>query len=422
MTWREPWRASHAWMSCALLLMAFAVPAVGNAQESARSTDTAQAPALTLRQALDAAWQRSVEASESRGRQARVQADQEVSQTWLAGPAAVSLAQREGKPGASMVGRETEVGLALPLWRLEQRAAGGHAVQSQLAWTQAFEQAERLRLLGRLREAIHAVHLADVGLQQALRQAETLHQLAEDIQRRVRVGDLAPADALVARAESLAAQAQVSAARQALGIQQSSWRLLTGTAPIPLQPAAVPALTQLPETHPELILANADVELSQRRLAFARVQRTDSPELTVGMRQERPVQGAAAQNSVVMGVRMPIGGQVYQQPRIASALGELDLAQTQAHRTRERLVSDLALAQSQVSQSLSQLQVERERSFLLKERARLIDKSFRAGETALPEMLHALAAAAIAESAYARQKINHQLAISRLEQALGWLP
>jgi hypothetical protein len=52
----------------------------------------------------------------------------------------------------------------------------------------------------------------------------------------------------------------------------------------------------------------------------------------------------------------------------------------------------------------------------------LIDKSFRAGETALPEMLRALAAAASAESAYARQQIHHQLAIARLEQALGLLP
>jgi outer membrane protein TolC len=98
------------------------------------------------------------------------------------------------------------------------------------------------------------------------------------------------------------------------------------------------------------------------------------------------------------------------------------MAQTQAQRTRQRLETDLALAQSQLSQSLGQLDAERERSSLLAERARLIDKSFRAGETALPEMLRALASAASAESAYARQQVNHQLAIGRLEQALGLLP
>ena len=168
--------------------------------------------------------------------------------------------------------------------------------------------------------------------------------------------------------------------------------------------------------------ANAAVDLGQRRAELARVQRPDSPELTLGVRQDRPGQAASSQNSVVMAIRLPFGGQVYQQPRIAAALSEVEIAQTQAQRTRERLEAELALAQSQLSQSLAQLDAERERSTLLAERARLIDKSFRAGETALPEMLRALAAAASAESALARQQINHQLAITRLEQALGLLP
>jgi outer membrane protein TolC len=117
-----------------------------------------------------------------------------------------------------------------------------------------------------------------------------------------------------------------------------------------------------------------------------------------------------------------VGGQVYQQPRIAAALGERDIAQTQALRTRQRLAAELTLAQSQLSLSQTQLTAEGERAQLLAERARLIDKSFRAGESALPDMLRALTAASSAESAFARQQINHQTAIARIEQALGLLP
>jgi outer membrane protein TolC len=266
------------------------------------------------------------------------------------------------------------------------------------------------------------VYLAEAELQQAQRHVETLSQLAEDVQRRVRAGDLAPADALAARSELLAAQAQASAARQALGTQQVQWRLLTGL-PVPkFQTTVASTLAEIPDSHPELLLASAAIDLGQRRAELARVQRTDSPELMLGMRQERPGQGVSAQSTVVMSIKVPVGGQVYQQPRIAAALGELDIAQTQAQRTRERLSAELALAQSQLSQSVYQLEGERERAALLAERAQLIDKSFRAGESALPEMLRALAAAANAQSAYARQKINHQMAISRLEQALGLLP
>jgi outer membrane protein TolC len=287
---------------------------------------------------------------------------------------------------------------------------------------QATEQAQRLRLAGRLREAIGALHLADVELQQVERQVQVLGQLTQDVERRVRAGDLARADALAARSEWLAAQAQASSARQALGIQLAHWHLLTGVPPLKVQTSLATSLTQLPDNHPELVLASAAMDLGQRRADLAQVQRPDSPQLTLGMRQEQPGQGANSQSSLVVALRLPLGGQFYQQPRIAAALGELGILQTQSQRTLERLTAEVALAQSQLGLVQVQLQAEQERAQLLAERARLIDKSFRAGESALPEMLRALAASASAESALARQQINHQTAMARLEQALGLLP
>ena len=422
LTWFGPWQSTRALMSCVLVYMAVAVSASVRAQDTKQVLLTAEKVSLTLNQALEAAWQRSLEASESRSRLAIVQADQAVNQNWLAAAPAFSLGQRDGKAGTPSGSRETELGLSFPLWWPGQRAAGGQATQSQLGLSHATEQAERLRLAGRLREAIGSVHLAEAELHQVERQVQDLGQLTQDVEKRVRAGDLSPSDALAARSELLGAQAQAVAARQVLAFQQSHWHLLTGVPSLKLQTRAAPALAQLLDTHPELVLANAAVDLGQRRADLARVQRSDSPELSLGMRQERPGQGAGLQSSVVVALRVPVGGQVYQQPRIAAALGELDIAQTQALRTRQRLTAEVTLAQSQLSLSQVQLQAERERAKLLAERARLIDKSFRAGETALPEMLRALAAAVSAESALARQQINYQTAISRLEQTLGLLP
>lgn len=402
--------------------MALATSMPVRAQPSVQSPPHVEVASYTLNQALEAAWQRSLEVSESRGRFARAQADLAVSQSWLAAAPAVSMGQREGRTGAPVGSRETELGMAFPLWRLGQRTAGEQAAQFQSGWVQVTEQVERLRLAGRLREAIGAWNLAEVELQQVERQVQVLEQLTQDVERRVRAGDLAPSDALASRAEWLAAQALASAARQALGVQKSKWHLLTGLAPMKLQANVVPASAQLPDNHPELVLASATMDLGQRRADLARVQRPDSPQLTLGMRQEHSGQGSSSQSSVVVALRVPVGGQIYQQPRIAAALGELDMAQTQAQRTRERLTAELELAQSQLDLGQAQLQAERERAQLLVERARLIDKSFRAGETALPEMLRAMAAAASAESGFARQQINHLTAMARLEQALGLLP
>ena len=422
LTWFWPWHSARALLSCVLVCMALVFPAFGQAQDIKQVEPSAANVSLTLNQALEAAWQRSLEASESRSRLAIVQADQAVNQNWLAAAPAFSIGQRDGKAGTPSGSRETELGMSFPLWWPGQRAAGGQATQSQLGLSHATEQAERLRLAGRLREVIGSLHLAEAELHQVERQVQDLGQLTQDVEKRVRAGDLSPSDALAARSELLGAQAQAVAARQALAVQQSHWHFLTGVPSLKLQTRAAPALAQLPDTHPELVLANAALDLGQRRADLARVQRSDSPELSLGMRQDRPGQGAGLQSSVVVALRVPVGGQVYQQPRIAAALGELDIAQTQALRTRQRLTAEVTLAQSQLSLSQAQLQAERERTQLLAERARLIEKSFRAGETALPEMLRALAAAVSAESALARQQINHQTAIARIEQALGLLP
>ena len=91
LTWFGPWHLTRALMSCVLVYMALAVSASVRAQDSKQVSLTAEKVSLTLNQALEAAWQRSLEASESRGRLAIVQADQAVNQNWLAAAPAFSL-------------------------------------------------------------------------------------------------------------------------------------------------------------------------------------------------------------------------------------------------------------------------------------------------------------------------------------------
>jgi len=59
---------------------------------------------------------------------------------------------------------------------------------------------------------------------------------------------------------------------------------------------------------------------------------------------------------------------------------------------------------------------------LLRERAALIEKSFKAGETPLPEMLRALTAATQAEASVARARAALGQAHARLQQAQGVMP
>lgn len=393
-------------------------------------SDPGSAPAtgsVTLPAALDAAWQRAVAARESEGQRRRAEADRTAAGSFWAAPPSLELSHRNDRLHRNAGSRETEVGVAVPLWLPGQRAARAGTANAAAAQARAAEQVARLRLAGELREAAWQIAAAQAELAQADTQAQGLKQLADDVERRVRAGDLARADALAAQAEQLAAAAMQAEVRLRLQAARARWTLLTGLTSAPELTATTndvaPGSAELhPVPHPELQLASQSTELARQRVELMRRSRRDAPELTVGVRQDVPGRAEASQGSLVVGLRLPFGTDDRNRPLEAAALTELEVAQTQEQRLRERLDSDITAARDAQRSAQAQLDAETARARLLRERATLIDKSFRAGETPLPDLLRALAAAAHADSAAARQTVALGLARARLQQALGLLP
>ena len=379
---------------------------------------------ITLRDALDAAWQRAVSAREADGQRRRADAEGVAAgRLWAAAPT-LELSHRNDRLQSHAGRRETEIGMALPLWLPGQRTALVATAQASQAQARAAEQVARLRLAGELRVAAWQVAALQAEAGQVEAQAVALRQLAGDVERRVRAGDLARADSLAAQAEQLAATAALAEVRQRLQAARTHWTLLTGLTALPDLPVSTapdPAPAEV-AAHPEWQLASQSAELARRRLDLVRHSRSDAPGLTVGVRQDTPGRGEASQGSFVVGLRLPFGTDDRNRPLEAAALSELDVAQTLGQRLRERLDSDIATARDGLRSAESQLNAETARVRLLRERATLIDKSFRAGETPLPDLLRALAAAAQADSAVTRQTAAMGLARAQLQQALGLLP
>lgn len=413
--------------ACALAGSLAGVPAWAQPAASPAAASPAPSPAtsasVSLRGALDAAWQRAVSAREADGQRRRAEAERSSADRLWAAPPTLELSHRADRLLGSGGGRETEVGIAVPLWLPGQKAARTGAADGAVALAQAAEQAARLRLAGDLREAAWQVATLQAEFHQAEAQAHALSQLADDVERRVRAGDLARADSLAAQAEQLAAAAAVTDTRQRLQAAKARWTLLTGLAVLPDLSAGI-AIDTAADTarHPEWRLASQATELARKRVDLMRQSRRDAPELTVGVRQDAPGRGQASQGSLVVGLRLPFGTDDRNRPLEAAALADLDIAQTQEQRLRERLDIELASARDAERSAQAQLDAETARARLLRERATLVDRSFRAGETPLPDLLRALGAAAQADSAVARQTAALGLARARLQQALGLLP
>ena len=313
--------------------------------------------------------------------------------------------------------------MAVPLWLPGQRVARAGTADAAAAQALAAEQVARLRLAGELREAAWQIAAAQAELAQANTQAQGLKQLADDVERRVRAGDLARADALAAQAEQLAAAALQAEVRLRHQAARARWTLLTGLTSAPdLTATTNDVAPDSAASHPDLRLASQSTELARQRVELMHRSRRDAPELIVGVRQDVPGRAEASQGSLVVGLRLPFGTDDRNRPLEAAALSELDVAQTHEQRLRERVDSEIAAARDVLRSAQVQFDAETARGRLLRERAALIDKSFRAGETPLPDLLRALAAAAQADSAAAGQTAALGVARARLQQTLGLLP
>lgn len=415
-------------LSCALI-----GAAVAQANTAASLSATASPVAPTLAQAVEAAWQRATQAREAEGQTRRAAAERVAIASPWAAPPALEFSYRDDRMQTAAGRREAEAGLAWPLWLPGQRTARGAAVDADVELSQAVVLAGRLHFAGLVREAAWgiAAHRAEADLADV--QVRSLQEIADDVQRRVKAGDLAHADALTAHTEMLAAQSAQLAARQRLNASYAQWTTLTGLPLVPdfAQVTVSPDAGDIAshgsspftvETHPEARVAALTVERARKRLDVVAATRRDPPELLLRIRQDIPGRGEPAQNSIGVGLRIPLGTASRNQPLQAAALSELDVALTQKQRTEERLAADAALAEAVAQTAEQQLEVDRQRSALLRERASLIDRSFKAGETPLPEFLRALAAANQADTSFARQQAVLGLARARLQQSLGILP
>jgi outer membrane protein, heavy metal efflux system len=314
----------------------WAQPAASPTPAPAPASGAAAAP-VSLRAALGAAWQRAIVAREADGQRRRADADRlATSRLWASAPT-LELGHRDDRLHSHAGQRETEIGIAMPLWLPGQRAARAGSADAAIAQAVSAEQVARLRVAGEVREAAWQLASLQAEARQAEAQATALRQVADDVDRRVRAGDLARADSLAAQAEFLGASAALADASQRQRSAQARWTLLTGLTALPDLPGAsepdafaVEVAVEVAvdvAVHPERVLASQSVELARKRLELVRHSRRDPPELTVGVRQDMPGRGEASQGSLALGLRLPFGTDDRNRPLEAAALSELDIAQ-----------------------------------------------------------------------------------------------
>ncbi len=416
---RRRFWARPSWLAFALLACASA-----HAQPSAAPG----APAALehpLRRGFDAAWERQPERLSAPLRRDAVDAARHSAQRWTADAPALELTGKTDRLNRNAGSREVDATVAIPLWLPGERSRSLAAADAQAHELDARLSATRLTLA----EQVRSIYWEHVRARQEHQLAEErlrhARSLADDVTRRLKAGDLAQADAhqadgAVAAAESTVAEAKAAASRAA-----RKWQTLTGLSMPPEADAfaePLPAASETHTAHPALRALSAQAESARRQRDLASAQRWANPELALGAVRERGAAGERYEQSVVLGIRVPLGRNSGSQARLATASADQLEAETTLTREVQRVDADVAAARDDVNALRSSFEAADKRARLARESRGFFEKSFRLGEADLPTRLRVDLEAFEAERQAARARTELSAAISALRQAMGLLP
>ena len=408
------------------LALAVAAAAAAIAPLPASAQAGPAAAVFTLAQAFDAAWQRQPEARSADARRQAAEAQLSFAQRWTAEPMALELSAKGDRLTGNRGAREVEVGIAAPLWLPGEQRGAQAVAQAERGTVDSRIGAARWRLAGAVRDAWWAAQRA--ALETALAQARLVNaqQLADDVVRHVKVGDLARSDQLQADGGVAAAHSALLEAQSAQAQSRQALRALLGTEPAQaLVASAEPTTARASRPaadHPGLRELADRAELARRTRELTALQTRANPELTVSAARDRGAFGEAYGRSLAVGIRIPFGSDDRQRSRLAAAAAELTEAESQLELERSRIASDIAAAEFRVGAARLVVDAADRRAALAVETRRIFEKSFRLGETDLHTRLRVELEAFEAERQRERSHIDLAQAVSQWRQALGLLP
>lgn len=396
----------------------------------AQAASPASPVVTTLRQAFDAAWARQPEAQSLDMRRAAALARHESVDRWSAEPPAFEVSGKTDQLHRNDGSREYEIGLAVPLWLPGERASTAALADAEVRANTSRTLAAQLRTAAGVRAAYWDWQRARIDVLVARERLASARELAADVSKRVRAGDLARADQHQADGALATAEASLAEASGALAGAEQQLRALTGMTPAlaaeglsvaEAEPAPAPPVA-LGAGHPAIAELRDRAELAQRSMTLAGIQGRANPELNLATTRERGASGESWQQTVTIGVRIPFGSDTRNRARVASASAEAIEAETQLRLERERLTAEVDTARVRVESARTLVASAEQRAQLARESRGFFQKAFRLGETDLPTRLRIELEAAEAERQVARTRIELAAAVSALRQAIGLLP
>jgi len=340
--------------------------------------------------------------------------------------------QRNSVAGNLRNYNETEIEAGMPLWLPGQRDAYAATVSSGVIEVEEKLGRRRLEVAGLLRDAWWGAKRAEREVVVARTRVATAHEIGADMTRRVQLGDAAEADALLAKNETLAAETELAQAEGAEKVARVNYAALTGGAPPDGALEVTRSAGDLDE-HPALRALRAAVARAETQAQLVEATPIDNPEFGVFGRQEHnnqfstdPRQEITDQRTdsttVGMRFRIPLPTPGRNEPRRAEAAAEVERARAEYERARRIVVAEIKAARVALAAAQKAAGLADKRLAVANEQFELSRKSFALGEVSAFDLYRVRQIQLEAQRMQANAAVNVGMAVSRVNQALGFAP
>jgi len=255
-------------------------------------------------------------------------------------------------------------------------------------------------------------------------------KLTSVVQRRVELGDLARADALLAESDQLEKKTALVQAEAEVMHARKAYQNLTrmNRAPRRLE-EMLSKMKVLDEQHPALAASNASVERAQAEVEFTRLSKQgNQPTILIGtnsteiQKQSDQLVGGGFGTGSNMVLQVPIGGDDWHAPQVAQANLTLNEKIVQRETLRRQLEKALHEAHHTLEVDRTALEIAERRKSIAETQLKMSRIAFEAGEIALIDYLKIQAGAQSAIRDAAERSILVQKDTAVYNQVVGVMP
>ena len=353
----------------------------------------------------------------------------------LAGAPIVDGLYRSDRPMSDFGSTEMQLGVRLPLRRFGQSDAWRALAEQSALNAKTRTEANRLILIGELRQMAWNWRRAEVELSTAKERNRIMQLDLTAVTKQFKHGEAAEVDRMSVESRALAVQEAVTASQMQLDTIQTRWQQLTGTRQLPSDLGQVTSTEQALLNNPELntpdgLLAQqpllrqmaSEVGMSTARIEAERAAGAGAPEIGLGVKRDRGDCGIPYDNSLQLTLSIPFGGQKYRDPALAEMAQQRATAQVALIRNTQQILGEVMALRQRIAAWPSRLAQLDRRATLSEKTLILKRKALRLGELDWTSLLVFERDTADARLQARLAHIVYRADQSSLKQTLGLMP